>query len=96
MPHSDPLVPFGIAIIIIVGLFIAIPFLRRKSDLLTSWNTLLLGFIIFAGLGSIEVNRVPYFSFEQLELVSTFREGSALVHDGRNGIHRDSTGLLLL
>ncbi|HEX3601084.1 MAG TPA: hypothetical protein VHU84_13120 [Lacipirellulaceae bacterium] len=67
MDNSDPLVPFGIGIIVIIGLFIAIPFLRRKSDILTGWNCLLLGLIIFAGLGSIEVKYVPGFAYDQLK-----------------------------
>ncbi len=67
MDNSDPLVPFGLAVILVVGLSIAIPFFRGKSDLLTAWNTLLLGVIVFAGLGSIEVNYVPALKWEHLQ-----------------------------
>ncbi len=66
MPNSDILVPFGIAIIIVVGMLIVIPFFRRKSDILSAWNTLLLGLIIFTAVGSIAVKYVPTFHFEQL------------------------------
>jgi hypothetical protein len=66
MNNSDPLVTFGIAVCIVAGLFIVIPFLRGKSDIPTAWNCLLLGLIIFTGLGSIEVKYVSSFSYEQL------------------------------
>jgi hypothetical protein len=66
MENSGPLVPFGIAVVIIVGLFIAIPIIRRKTDILNAWNTLLLGVVIFCGLGSIEVRYVPTLAWEQL------------------------------
>jgi hypothetical protein len=66
MQNSAPLVPFGLAIILIVGLAIAVPYLRRKTELLTAWNTLLLGIITFTGLGSIEVKYVPEFSWAHL------------------------------
>src|SRR4051794_29921520 len=66
MDNCDPLVPFGIAVTIIVGLFILVPFVRRKSDLPTAWNILLLGIITFVGLASIETKYVPQISYEQL------------------------------
>lgn len=55
MDNSDPLQPFGIAIVIVLGLFIVIPYLRRKTDLPTCWNALLLGLISFTGIGSVAV-----------------------------------------
>jgi hypothetical protein len=67
MANSDPLVPFGIAIVLIVGAFIAVPFLRRKSDLITGWNSLLLGLVLFTGLGSIEVKYVSNFAWQSLD-----------------------------
>src|SRR3954464_10091851 len=66
MANSDPLVTFGIAIIIIIGGFIAIPYFRGKSDLITGWNALLLGLINFIALGSIEVKYVPKLAWEHL------------------------------
>lgn len=66
MANSDPLVPFGIAICIVAGLLILIPFLRGKSDIPTAWNCLLLGLVSFAGLGSIQVNYLNGFPWEQL------------------------------
>ncbi|MCC7476809.1 MAG: hypothetical protein IT425_15570 [Pirellulales bacterium] len=44
--------------ILIVGLFVAVPFLRGKRDLLTAWNSLLLGIVLFAGVTSIETKYV--------------------------------------
>ena len=67
MANSDPLVGFGIAIILVVGAFIVIPFLRGKSELMSAWNMLLLGVIIFTGLGSIAVEYVPTLNWKQVE-----------------------------
>lgn len=67
MANSDPLVPFGIAICVIVGLFIVVPFLRGKTDILTGWNTLLVSLITFTGLGSIQVHYVSGFSYPELD-----------------------------
>src|SRR5438270_13982627 len=66
MLNSDPLVPFGIGLIVVVGLFIVVPFFRGKSDLVTAWNTLLVGIIIFIGLAAIEVKYEPNMHYEQL------------------------------
>src|SRR2546423_510544 len=66
MDNSDPLVSFGIALIVILSGFIAIPYFRGKSDLLTGWNALLLGLINFIGLGSIAVKYVPQLAWEHL------------------------------
>lgn len=67
MANSEPLVLFGIVLILVVGGFIAIPFFRGKTDLLTGWNTLLLGLILFTGLGSIEVHYVSELPWPQLQ-----------------------------
>lgn len=67
MANSGPLVPFGIAVAIVAGLLIIVPFMRGKSDLLTGWNCLLLGLILFTAAGSIEVNVEPVIAWEQLE-----------------------------
>src|SRR3954451_19600421 len=66
MDNCGPLVPFGIAVTIIVGSFIVVPFIRRKSDLPTAWNLLLLGIIAFVGLASIETKFVREINYEQL------------------------------
>src|SRR4051794_21336929 len=66
MPNTDPLVWFGFVVIALTGLFIVVPFLRGKSDLLTSWNTLLLGTAIFVGLAAIEANVVPQLPYQEL------------------------------
>jgi hypothetical protein len=67
MANSDPLVTFGFALIIIIGGFIAVPYFRGKSDLITGWNALLLGLINFTALGSIEVKYVPKLAWQQLD-----------------------------
>jgi hypothetical protein len=55
MDNSGPLVPFGIAIIVISALLIVVPYLRRRADALTAWNLFLLGGAIFMGMGCLEV-----------------------------------------
>jgi hypothetical protein len=67
MANSDPLVTFGIAVIVILSCFIAIPYFRGKSDLLTGWNGLLMGLINFIGLGSIAVKYIPGLAWRQLD-----------------------------
>jgi hypothetical protein len=66
MANSEPLVLYGIVLIIVVSAFLVIPFLRGRTDLLTGWNTLLLGLIMFTGLGSIEVHYVAEMPYPQL------------------------------
>jgi hypothetical protein len=55
MDNSDPLVPLGILSILVSGLAIVVPYLRRKSDAFTAWNFLLLGSMMFIGVGCLEV-----------------------------------------
>lgn len=55
MNSLDPLVWFGLTIIITSGCFIIIPYLRGKSDLATGWNVLLLGLAMYTGVGCLEV-----------------------------------------
>lgn len=55
MQNSDPLVWYGTALILIMSGFIVVPYLRGKSDLPTAWNILLLGLIMFTGVGCYEV-----------------------------------------
>ena len=55
MQNSDPLVPFGLAVLILTALLIVVPYLRRKCDVLTAWNVFLLSGAIFIGLGCLEV-----------------------------------------
>lgn len=67
MNNSDPLVPYGLLVIAVVSGFVVVPFLRGKADLLTAWNTLLMGLICFAGLGSIEVKYVTELPWVQVQ-----------------------------
>jgi hypothetical protein len=46
---------FGFALSAVLGLFMLVPFWRRRSDALTAWNLILLGSIIFIGVGCMEV-----------------------------------------
>lgn len=55
MLNSEPLVPFGLAVIAISFALIVIPYLRGKSDAITSWNLMLAGGAIFMGVGCLEV-----------------------------------------
>lgn len=55
MDNSDPLVWYGIAAMIVSGLFIIIPYFRGKSDLLTAWCILLAGMAMYTGAGCAEV-----------------------------------------
>jgi hypothetical protein len=55
MVNSGPLVPFGIAVIVLCGLLILVPYLRRKSDAITAWNIFIFGSSIFIGIGCLEV-----------------------------------------
>ncbi|MEX2317487.1 MAG: hypothetical protein WD669_10075 [Pirellulales bacterium] len=55
MNNSEPLVWYGICVMIICGCFIAIPYWRGKTDLLTGWNVLLLGMGMWTGFGCLEV-----------------------------------------
>jgi hypothetical protein len=61
MQNSDPLVWYGIALIVVLALFIIVPYLRGKSDLLTCWNVLLLGFIMFTAVGALEIKYGDWF-----------------------------------
>jgi hypothetical protein len=55
MDNSDPLVWYGVLVIVIMGLFVVVPYLRGKSDLLTAWNVLLASIAMNTGVGCIEV-----------------------------------------
>jgi len=67
MDHSEPLVTYGFLVIAVLSGFIVVPFLRGTSDLLTAWNTLLLGLVCFAGLGSVEVRYVSELPWAQVQ-----------------------------
>src|SRR3990172_3417714 len=55
MQNSGPLVYLGIAIITLTAFTILVPFLRRRSDMFTAWNIVLLGGAMFMGVGSLAV-----------------------------------------
>jgi hypothetical protein len=55
MQNSDLLVWYGIVVSIVAGALILVPYLKGKSDLVTGWNVLLLGLVLFVGIGCLEV-----------------------------------------
>ena len=55
MFNSEPLVPFGYAVMLLTAVLIMVPYVRRRSDAVTAWNMLLLSVAIFLGIGSLEV-----------------------------------------
>ena len=54
MSPADNLTIFAYIFISALLLLIAVPYFRRKSDLLTSWNVFLLGSINFVGLAALK------------------------------------------
>jgi hypothetical protein len=66
MQNSGPLAPFGILVIVLTGILIVVPYLRRKSDALTAWNILLFSGAIFIGIGCLEVT-YGFFHWPELQ-----------------------------
>jgi len=64
--NSGPLLPLGLAVIVISTLAIIIPVVRGKSDALTFWNIFHVSCITFIGIGCIEVV-YGEFHWEQLQ-----------------------------
>ena len=54
MSDERILIPFGYAFIGVMLLLIFVPYLRRRSDLATTWNMFLLGAINFVGMASLK------------------------------------------
>ena len=54
MSHEKLLVPFGFIFIGVLLLMILVPYLRRRADLLTTWNMFLVGSINFVGLAALK------------------------------------------
>jgi hypothetical protein len=67
MDDSDFLVTYGIVLILIVGGFIVVPILRGSREIITAWNAMLAGIIMFTGFGAIEVNISDNMGFPSLE-----------------------------
>lgn len=55
MSPAKQMILFGWSYAAVIILAIAVPYLRRKSDLLTAWNFLLLGMGTFVGLSAVAV-----------------------------------------
>ena len=55
MQNSGPLLPLGLAVIVISSLAIIVPIVRGKSDALTFWNIFHVSCVIFIGIGCLEV-----------------------------------------
>ena len=66
MQNSGPLLPLGLAVIVISTLAIIIPVVRGKSDALTFWNIFHVSCITFIGIGCLEVV-YGEFHWEQLQ-----------------------------
>lgn len=73
MENSGPLVPLGLAIIALSLGAIVIPYLRGKSDALTAWNLMLLGGVVFTGLGCLEV-AYGFFHWPELQWFQPTRQ----------------------
>jgi len=54
------LVAFGIIFMIVGTAAVLVPWLRRKRDLMTSWNLFLLGAVNFAGLSAIQTGSTQW------------------------------------
>jgi hypothetical protein len=59
MENCEPLIWYGALVMLITGSMMLVPFLRRKGDLISAWNLLLLGNFIFLGMGCIEAATSP-------------------------------------
>lgn len=59
MKNCEPLAWYGAMVLLLVGALIAVPYLRRKGDLVSAWNLLLIGIAIFLGLGCFEAVYSP-------------------------------------
>src|SRR6185295_3927300 len=53
--NSGPLLPAGYAVMIVTGLLMVVPYMRRRADAITAWNLLLLGCFLFIGVANLEV-----------------------------------------
>lgn len=54
------LVVFGCAFVLAISAIIIVPYVRRRSDLLTGWNLFLLGSINFVGISAIQSGLAPF------------------------------------
>lgn len=54
------MVVFGYLFVVAIAAAILVPYLRGKSDLMTSWNLFLLGSLNFVGCGAISAGRSAY------------------------------------
>jgi hypothetical protein len=59
MRNCEILVWYGALVLIVMGVAIIVPYLRRKAELLSAWNILLLGVAIFIGIGCLEAASTP-------------------------------------
>src|SRR5882757_2059334 len=51
------LIPFGWAFIVAMLAAIGVPYIRRRSDLLTTWNLFLLGSANFVGFAAVQTGQ---------------------------------------
>lgn len=59
MANCGILAWYGYGVLILTAGFVLVPYLRRKGELFSAWNLLLIGVAIFLGLGSLEAAYSP-------------------------------------
>ena len=59
MPNCEPLFWFGLFVLCLTSGLIVVPYVRRKAELLSAWNMLLVGIAVFMGFGSLEAAYSP-------------------------------------
>src|SRR5262245_16834055 len=59
MNNCGDLALFGFGVLFLTAALIVVPYLRRKSELLSGWNMLLIGVALFLGFGSLEAAYSP-------------------------------------
>jgi hypothetical protein len=59
MENTGPLFWYGILVLVGTAWLIVVPYWKRKTDLITAWNVLLLSIGMFVGLGCLEAATSP-------------------------------------
>jgi hypothetical protein len=59
MENCGGLFYYGQFVIVVAALFVLVPYLRGKADLISGWTFFLAGVAIFIGIGSIEASVLP-------------------------------------
>ncbi|TWT47363.1 hypothetical protein [Botrimarina hoheduenensis] len=59
--NDSLLIAFSYAFIAVMATLLIVPILRRRTDVLTAWNTFLIGAIIFTGVSGIRCANAPHY-----------------------------------